>query len=163
MPEEIFLTDAAAIPAKSGLAWAVIHDIARIQTGESILIHAAAGGTGQAAIQIARYLVATVFVTAGSQSKKQLLIDEHGIAEAYIFYSRDTRFAKGINRMIKGRGVDVVIKSLTGESLVASWECIASYGLSIEIGKRDIASNAKLPMFSFCKNASFIGFDASTQ
>ena len=64
--------------------------------------------------------------------------------------------------MTKGRGVDVVINSLTGESLVASWECIASYGRFIEICKRDIASNAKLPMFSFRKNASFTGFDASS-
>ena len=64
--------------------------------------------------------------------------------------------------MAKGRGVDVVIKSLTGESLVASWECIASYGRLIEIGKRDIASNANLPMSTFLKYASITLFDAST-
>ena len=148
IPEGVSLTEAEATPAQFGTAWAAIHDIARIQDGEKILIQAAAGGTGQAAIQIARCFGATIFVTVGSQSKKQLLIDEYGIADDYIFYSRDTSFANGINRMSRRRRVDVVFNSLTGESLVASWECIASHGRFIEIGKRDIASNAKPPMRS---------------
>ena len=125
-------------------------------------MHAGAGGTGQAAIQIAQFLGATVFATVSSQSKKQLLMHEYGVMEAHIFYSRDTTFAKGVQRMTKGRGVDVVINSLAGESLVASWECIASYGRFVEIGMKDIMSNSNLPMFSFRKNASFIGFDGST-
>ena len=154
IPKGMSFTEAAAIPAQFGTAWAVVHNFARIQKGESILIHAAAGGTGQTAIQNARFLGATVFLTVGSQ----LLIDEYEIPENHIFNSRDTSFAKGINRVTEGRGVDVVINSLMGEGLVASWKYIASYGRFIETGKRDIASNSNLPMFPFGKNESFIGF-----
>ena len=162
MPEGMSFVEAAAIPAQFTTAWEVVHEMARLRKGESILIHAGAGGTGQAAIQIARYIGATVFATVGSNIKKALLMEQYGIPEDHIFYSRDIGFAKGIQRVTKGRGVDVVINSLAGLSLEASWECIASYGRFIEIGKKDIMSNSKLPMLSFSKNASFMGFDAST-
>ena len=162
MPEQMSFVEAAAIPAQFGTAWEVVHEMARLRKGESILIHAGAGGTGQAAIQIAQYIGATVFATVGSNAKKALLMEHYDIPGDHIFYSRDISFAKGIQRVTKGRGVDVVINSLAGSSLVASWECIASYGRFIEIGKKDIMSNSNLPMFSFRKNASFMGFDAST-
>lgn len=161
IPDGLSFTEAASIPAQFGTAWEVVHEMARLKKGETILIHAGAGGTGQAAIQVAQYLGATIFATVGSKDKKQLLIDEYGIPETHIFYSRDTSFAKGIKRVTAGRGVDVVINSLAGESLVASWECIARYGRFIEIGKRDIIANASLPMLPFGKNASFMGFDTS--
>lgn len=160
--EGMSFLEATAIPAQFGTAWQVVHEIARIKKNETILIHAGAGGTGQAAIQIAQYLGAEVFATVGSNAKKAVLRDEYGIPEDHIFYSRDTSFAKGIKRMTGGRGVDVIINALAGESLVASWECIASYGRFIEIGKKDILSNSSLPMFPFRKNASFTCFDGST-
>ena len=162
MPEEMSFVEAAAVPAQFGTAWEVVHEMARLRRGESILIHAGAGGTGQAAIQIALYIGATVFATVGSNSKKALLMEHYGIPEDHIFYSRDISFAKGIQRVTRGRGVDVVINSLAGSSLMASWECIASYGRFIEIGKKDILSNSNLPMLPFRKNTSFMGFDAST-
>jgi NADPH:quinone reductase-like Zn-dependent oxidoreductase len=161
IPDEMSFIEAASILAQFGTAWEVLHKMARIQKGETVLIHAAAGGTGQAAIQIAQFLGAIVFATVGSQEKKKLLNEEYGIPEDHIFFSRDTSFAKGIKRVTKGRGVDVIINSLAGESLRASWDCIASYGRFVEIGKKDVVSNANLPMLSFGKNASFMGFDAS--
>ena len=57
--------------------------------------------------------------------------------------------------MTEGRGVDVILNSLVGEGLVASWECLANYGRFIEIGDKDIYSHAKLLMFQFSKNAMF--------
>ncbi|KAL9045613.1 MAG: hypothetical protein Q9214_001371 [Letrouitia sp. 1 TL-2023] len=161
IPEGLSFTEAASIPAQFGTAWETVHEMARLKKGETILIHAGAGGTGQAAIQVAQYLGAIVFATVGSKVKKQLLMDEYRIPETHIFYSRDTSFAKGVKRVTAGRGVDVVINSLAGDSLVASWECIAKYGRFIEIGKRDIMANASLPMLPFGKNASFMGFDTS--
>ncbi len=162
VPEGMSFLDAAAIPAQFGTAWAVVHRMARIKAGETILVHAGAGGTGQACIQIARYFGATLFATVGSPAKRQLLMDEYGIPEEHLFDSRDTSFAKGVKRVTKGRGVDVVINSLVGKSMIASWECIAPYGRFIDISKNDIVSNSNLPMLSFQKNASFIGFDMST-
>jgi len=161
IPDSMSFVEAASIPAQFGTAWEILHEMARLRKGETVLIHAAAGGTGQAAIQITQYLGGTVFATVGSQDKKRLLMEEYGLPEDHIFYSRDTSFAKGVKRMTNGKGVDVVINSLSGESLKASWDCIASYGRFVEIGKRDVVSNSNLPMSSFGKNASFIGFDAS--
>ncbi|MCJ1387139.1 hypothetical protein MMC17_010268 [Xylographa soralifera] len=161
IPKELTFLEAASIPVQFGTAWQVIHHIARIQKNETILIHAGAGGTGQAAIQIAQYHGAEVFATVSSDSKRQILIKEYGVSKDHIFYSRNADFAKGVKRMTKGRGVDIVINALAGDSLVASWECISSYGRFIEIGKKDILSNSSLPMYPFRKNASFTAFDGS--
>ncbi|KAI1411054.1 KR domain-containing protein [Hypoxylon sp. FL1857] len=125
-----------------------------------ILIHSAAGSTGQMAVAIAqRLLGAEVFATVGFNDKKQLLMDRFGIPDDHIFYSRDTSFAHGISRMMDGRGVDVALNSLSGDGLRASWECMAAYGRFVEIGKADIGSNAVLPMGGFARNVSFAGVD----
>ena len=162
IPEGMTFEEAAAIPAQFGTAWEVVYRMARLRSDESILVHAGAQGTGQAAIQIAQYLGAIVFATVGSNEEKALLMEHYQIPEDHIFYSGDASFAKGIMQVTKGRGVDVVINSLAGPSLIASWECIAAYGRFIEISKKEIMSNSDLPMFPFRKNASFMGFDAST-
>ncbi|KAI0184479.1 putative polyketide synthase [Xylaria flabelliformis] len=159
IPESMSFTDAASIPTQFGTAWEVLSERAKLRKGETILIHAAAGGTGQAAVQIAHYIGATVYATVGSTEKKQLLMETYGIPEDRIFYSRNTDFAKGVMRMTAGRGVDVVINSLSGESLVASWGLVADHGRFVEIGKADIAGNSNLPMLPFLRNVSFIGFD----
>lgn len=160
--DDMTFIEAASIPSQFGTAWQAVHGLARLRKGETILIHAGAGGTGQAAIQVSQYLGAEIFATVSSEKKKQVLMNEYGIRADHIFYSRDTSFAKGIMRKTANRGVDVIINSLAGDSLVASWECVAPYGRFIEIGKKDILSNSNLPMYPFRKNASFIGFDGFT-
>jgi acyl transferase domain-containing protein/NADPH:quinone reductase-like Zn-dependent oxidoreductase len=151
--------EAVCIPSQFCTAWYSLVELARLEADESVLIHTGAGGTGQAAIQVAQYIGATIYTTVGSPEKKQLLMQEYGIPESHIFYSRNTSFAKGVMRMTGGRGVDVVLNSLAGDSLVASWECIAPYGRFVEIGKKDILQNSGLPMSMFRKNASFHCFD----
>jgi NADPH:quinone reductase-like Zn-dependent oxidoreductase len=161
IPKQMPLVTAAAIPVQFGTAKEVIHRVARMQSGESILIHAGAGGTGQALIQVAQSLGAVVFATVSSQAKRDVLIKTYNIQESHIFYSRDTSFAQGIQRVTNGRGVDVVVNCLSGDSLLASWECLAPYGRFVEIGLKDIMSNANLPMMKFGSNTSFHGFDGS--
>jgi hypothetical protein len=126
IPDEMSFAEASAFPVVFVTAWYALYDLARLQRGESILIHAGAGGTGQAAIQVAKYLGAEVYVTVGSDEKKSLLMNLYEIHEDYIFYSRDLSFAQGIMRVTGGQGVDVVLNSLSGDSLVASWECVAT-------------------------------------
>lgn len=161
IPDSLSFSTAATIVAPYGTAWMTIHRLARLQAGESILIHAGAGGTGQAAIQIAQSVGATIYLTVSSVAKKHLLMDAYNIPESHIFYSRDTSFASGIKCITSGRGVDVVLNSLNGDELVASWECIAPYGRFVEIGKRDIMDNSGLPMYPFRKNVSFHSFDGA--
>lgn len=159
IPDKMSFTEAAAIPVTFCTAYYSLCEVARLQKGETILIHAGAGGTGQAAIQVATYIGAEIFATVGSLAKKRLLMNVYQLPEDHIFYSRDTSFADGISRMTQGRGVDVVLNSLSGDALVASWESIASYGRFVEIGRKDIDSRGLLPMYPFIKNASFTGVD----
>ncbi|KAL9074826.1 MAG: hypothetical protein Q9161_001964 [Pseudevernia consocians] len=159
IPDEMSYVEASAIPVVFLTSWYAFFDVARLQREESVLIHAGAGGTGQAAIQVAQYIGAEVYTTVGSNEKKALLMTEYNIPEDHIFYSRNTSFAQGVARMTKGRGVDVVLNSLSGEGLIASWECIAPFGRFVEIGKRDILSHGSLPMWQFRNNATFSSID----
>ncbi|KUJ24392.1 uncharacterized protein LY89DRAFT_663132 [Mollisia scopiformis] len=159
IPDSMSFSEAAALPICFGTAYRCLYELAQVQPGDSVLIHSGSGGTGQAAIQLALLLNAEVFVTVGSDTKKKLLIDLYQIPEDHIYYSRDTSFAEYIKRITKGRGVDVVLNSLSGGSLAASWECIASFGHFFEIGKRDIELHSSLSMKPFGNNASFTGVD----
>ena len=118
-------------------------------------IHSGAGGTGQTAIQIAQSIRSEIFVTVSSEEKLLLLMDVYHIPSDHIFYSRDTSFAQDIMRTTHNRGVDVILNSLSGDNLVASWECMAPFGRFIELGKADVESNSKLPLSSFANNVSF--------
>ncbi|KAJ6145233.1 hypothetical protein N7470_009128 [Penicillium chermesinum] len=142
LPDSMDFTTAAAIPTQFVTAWTSLREIGRLTRGESVLIHAGAGGTGQAAVQISQYLGAEVFVTVSSDAKKRLLTTTYGIPEDHIFYSRDTSFAVGVKNATGGRGVNLVLNSLSGDSLLASWDCLAPYGRFVEIGKKDILENA---------------------
>ncbi len=162
LPDNISFSVAAAIPVTFTTAYHALHEIARMHEGESVLIHSAAGGTGQSAVQIAQYIGAEIYATVGSDEKRRLLMDFYGIPEDHIFYSRTTAFAQGVKRMTNGRGVDVILNSLSGEGLIASWECIAPYGRFVEIGKKDIMDGEKLPMQPFSKNVTFSAVDMSS-
>ena len=98
-------------------------------------------------------------MTVGSEEKKKLIVDLYSIAEDHIFFSRDESFAFAVKKMTNGRGVDVVLNSIAGEGLRVSWDCIATFGRFIEIGKRDIYSHASLPMFPFSRNVVFASID----
>lgn len=159
IPVGLSFAEAAALPISFVTTHYALKEFARLQKGETVLIHSASGGTGQSAIQIAKFVGAEVYATVGSDIKKKLIQDLYEIPENHIFCSRNTAFAEEIMRMTQGRGVDVVLNSLSGEGLVASWECIASFGRFVEIGKKDIHSHAKLPMFPFARNVSFGAVD----
>ena len=138
IPEGMDFSTAASLPVIYSTAYYALFDAARIKQGETILIHGAAGGVGQAAIVLAQYLGAEVFATVSSEQKKRLLMEHYNIAEDHIFNSRDDSFAKGVMRMTKEKGVDVVLNSLAGEALRKSWHCIARFGRFIEMGQKDI-------------------------
>lgn len=159
IPSELSLETAAAIMSPGITAYYALDKVAQLRKGEKILIHSAAGGTGQMAIWIARSAGAEIFATVGNDEKKQLLINEFGLAADHIFSSRDTSFSQSVKYMTNQHGVDVVLNSLPGDGLRASWECIAPFGRFIEIGKADIMIDSSLPMASFAKNVSFRAVD----
>ena len=159
IPSDLSFQQASSIPVTGVTVHHALVEFARLQKGESVLIHSAAGGTGQHAIQIAQGIGAIIYVTVGTHEKKALLMERYGIPENHILSSRNTSFAQGIMRLTGNKGVDVILNSLLGELLTASWDCIASFGRFVEIGKKDIHSHAHLPMFPFRKNVSFGAVD----
>jgi acyl transferase domain-containing protein/NADPH:quinone reductase-like Zn-dependent oxidoreductase len=151
--------DAATIPVIYCTAYYSLFDLGRLTRGENVLIHAAAGGVGQAAIILCKMIGAEVFATVGSVAKKEFIMSEYGIPEDHIFYSRDTSFAKAIKRATNSQGVDLVLNSLAGDQLRETWDSLAHFGRFIEIGKRDIVGNSRLEMARFEHNALFASVD----
>lgn len=146
---------------------------------QSVLIHSACGGIGIAAVQIAQILGAEVsltfmrlgeqtinseqvFVTVGTKEKVEYAMDKFGLPRNRIFNSRDTSFLANVLRETNGRGVDVVLNSLSGELLHASWACVAAFGTMIEIGKRDLIGKGQLSMDLFEANRSYMAIDLTT-
>ncbi|KAI1743099.1 putative polyketide synthase [Xylaria scruposa] len=150
---------ASTIPLVFTTALHSLKYLGHLQPGESILIHSACGGVGLAAIQIATWLGATIFATAGTQEKREWLSQQFGIPPTHIYSSRDTQFLSQILEATEQRGVDVVLNSLTGELLHASFEACAPLGRFIEIGKKDIMDSGKLNMATFSRSVCFASFD----
>lgn len=112
-----------------------------------------------AAIQVARMLGAELYVTVGSQEKVKFLMEKFHLPRNRIFHSRDSSFVEGIKRETCGKGIDVVLNSLSGELLHATWSCVAPWGHMVEIGKRDLLGGGKLDMQTFLANRSYTCVD----
>jgi NADPH:quinone reductase-like Zn-dependent oxidoreductase len=159
IPPGMNFEEASTIPVIYCTAFYSLFDLARLEKGERVLIHAAAGGVGQAAVALCQYLGAEIFVTVGSQSKKKHLMETFGLREDHILYSRDTEFATEIMRLTGNAGIDVVLNSLAGDFLQETWKCLSSFGRFIEIGKKDIVNNSYLEMGKFAQNVTFASVD----
>ena len=152
------LTDAqaAAVTTASATAWYGLQDLARIRSGDKVLIHSGTGGVGQAAIAIARAAGAEIFATAGNPKRRQLL---HDMGIKHVYDSRSIEFADQIRHDTDGYGVDIVLNSVTGAAQLAGIKLLALGGRFLEIGKRDIYSNSRLEQFPFRQNLAFYGVD----
>ena len=135
--------------------------LANVQRGQSVLIHSGSGGVGLAAIDLCKYLGAEIYVTVGTDAKREFLAENYGIPKDRMFSSRSTTFAAELMRATNGRGVDVCLNSLTGDMLHESWRCIAENGSFIEIGKKDVLDRNSLSMEPFDRNCSYRALDLS--
>ncbi len=100
-----------------------------------------------------------VYATVGSDEKAQHLMDHFPISSNRIFHSHDETFVGDVRRATQGRGVDIVLNSLSGDLLHASWKCVAEFGKMVELGKRDIAGHGMLEMDIFEANRSYCCVD----
>ena len=156
MPGNMNFETGASIPSVFTTSYYSIHHAARLQKNESILIHSAAGGVGQACIKLAQLIGADIFVTAGSPAKVEFLQKTFGLPRSRILNSRTLSFGHEIMSLTGGKGVDVIINSLAGDALRESWRCLATLGRFIELGKKDAVENSRLEMGPFERSASFI-------
>ncbi|MEU9447030.1 polyketide synthase dehydratase domain-containing protein, partial [Streptomyces sp. NPDC048304] len=127
---------AASTPIVFLTAYYALNDLGALREGERILVHAAAGGVGMAATQLARHLGAEVFGTASTG--KWGTLRAAGLDDRHIASSRDTDFEAAFLAVTDGRGMDVVLDSLAGEFVDASLRLLPRGGRFLEMGKTDI-------------------------
>ena len=159
LPDDMTFRDGAACIITLLTAYYAIVDRARIRNGESILIHSAAGGFGQACIQIARLYGAEIFATVGSETKKDFLVQRYGIRQDHIFSSRSSAFAAQIKSMKNNQGIDIIVNSLSGPALRLSWDCIAPFGRFLDVTKTDMLLAKEVSMLPFSRDACYIGIN----
>ena len=128
--------DAATAPVVFATAYYALSTLADVRPGQRVLVHAAAGGVGMAAVQLARHLGLEVFATA-SRGKWDTL-RAMGFDEDHIADSRSLEFEDKFRAVTGGRGVDVVLDSLAGDFVDASLRLVAPGGVFLEMGKTDI-------------------------
>jgi acyl transferase domain-containing protein/NADPH:quinone reductase-like Zn-dependent oxidoreductase/acyl carrier protein len=155
-PAGMTFEEAATLPVVYLTVYYGLHHLARLQPGERVLIHAATGGVGLAAIQYARLVGAEIFATAGSPEKRALL---HALGVQHVMDSRSLDFADEVLAKTGGEGVDVVLNSLGGEALVRSIGLLRECGRFVELGKRDLEFNAKVGLRPFLRQLSFFAVD----
>jgi NADPH:quinone reductase-like Zn-dependent oxidoreductase len=139
-PGGISFAEAVTVPNAFLTAAVSLIDVAKLRAGQRVLVHAAAGGVGLAAVRLARRLGAEVIGTAGSPEKRAIVLAE---GAAHAFDSRSASFADDVMRVTGGVGVDCVLNSLAGELIAAGMRVVRRGGCFVEIGKQGIWTQAE--------------------
>ena len=140
-PAGLEAAEAAALPIACLTASYGLEELAGLRAGQRVLIHAATGGVGMAALQIARLVGAEIHATAGSEAKRALL---RGLGIAHVYDSRSLDFASQVRAATGGRGVDVVLNALAGDFIEAGLGTLAPGGCFLEMGKREVWPAARV-------------------
>ena len=145
IPDHWTLEQAATVPVVYATVYYALVVRGRIKKGNKVLIHSGSGGVGQAAISVALHHGCEVYTTCGSKEKREYLKQRFPqLTDCNISNSRDTSFEFDIMRATKGRGVDVILNSLSEQKLQASLRVLAQHGRFLEIGKFDLSNNHAL-------------------
>jgi NADPH2:quinone reductase len=132
LPEEVPTETAAGSLLRGITAHMLFHHVRPLQAGDTVLVHAAAGGLGLVLVQWARALGARVIGTAGSRAKAELAL-AHG-AERVVMY-REEDFVAAAREFTGGRGVDFVIDGVGGPTLLRSFDAVRPFGMAASIGQ----------------------------
>jgi acyl transferase domain-containing protein/NADPH:quinone reductase-like Zn-dependent oxidoreductase/nucleoside-diphosphate-sugar epimerase/acyl carrier protein len=136
-PPALSFAEAAGLPIAVMTALFAFERVTVLTGGESVLIHAGAGGVGLAAVRLALAKGAVVYATAGSHEKREYL---RALGVELVMDSRAPGFGEELRAHTRGRGVDVVLNSLTGPFITEGFGSLASNGRFIELGKRNVLS-----------------------
>jgi acyl transferase domain-containing protein/acyl carrier protein len=134
-PANLSIEEAATIPVAFITAEYALNHLAHMSAGDRVLIHAAAGGVGLAAVQLAQRAGAEIFATVGSPAKRAYL---ESIGVAHILNSRSLQFADDVMALTGGEGVDIVLNSLAGDFIERSLSVVRKGGRFLELGKSGI-------------------------
>ena len=154
-PAHLSHVQAASMPIVFATAYAGLVEKARVGRGETVLVHSAAGGIGQAAIQLCQDAGAAVIATVGSAAKRAFLASTYGVTRFADSHSTAAWHADVLS-MTEGGGVDVVLNSLKGDAIPSGLSLLTAGGRFVEIGKVDILANRSLPMSLLLRDISFL-------
>ncbi len=140
-PSSMSFAEAATVPVTFLTAYYALHVLGQVKPGDRVLIHAATGGVGMAAMQIALAAGARVVATAGSDAKRARAME---MGAESVADSRSVQFDETIWRDTNGEGVDIVLNALAGEFIPKSLRLLRAGGRFIEIGKTDVWDEARV-------------------
>lgn len=173
MPQDMGFPEAAALPVQYLTAWHGLFNLAHLQAGETLLVHAAAGGVGIACLQLAGDAGAKVFATVGSRDKLAVVLKDS--PDARVIFYREEDFAPIVMRETGDRGVRVIMDSVGGKTFRRGWHILAPGGRYVLFGAASAvrpgaisklgAALRLLPMLSVCplrmvsSNRGLFGFN----
>ncbi|MFD3471891.1 beta-ketoacyl synthase N-terminal-like domain-containing protein [Streptomyces sp. NPDC058682] len=153
IPSGMTYSQAASLPIAFTTAYDSLVNLAGLSCGERVLIHAAAGGVGLAAMQLAAHLGAEIWATAGNETKRDFV---RNLGATLVMNSRTMDFEK---TAVDAGGVDVVLNSLAGDCIPAGIRTLRPRGRFIEIGRRDILAGTPLDMSLFAEGRTFSAYN----
>lgn len=160
LPEGIDLEQAAACPVVGMLSYMLVHKIARVQQGEVVLVHAAAGGVGTTLIQLLKAAGAgTIIGTVGTSNKKAIALEAG--ADYAINYEEES-FMDHVHTLTNGQGVDVVFDSISGVVAEKSLECLQDYGRLVHFGNSSGETGSFMTKQLHASCRSVLGFSLGT-
>ncbi|MFC4170414.1 MDR/SDR family oxidoreductase, partial [Teichococcus aestuarii] len=155
VPPGLDFAAAATVPVAFLTAIYALENCARLEAGETVLIHGGAGAVGLAALQVAQAAGARIAATAGTPAKRALL---RAAGAELVLDSRDPGFADQL-RAAWPEGVDVVLNSLAGEAMERSLGLVKPFGRFVELGKRDFFENRRVGLRPYRHNLTYFGVD----
>ena len=155
-PDCLDMAEASSVLSVYVTAYYALIHLAKLSRGQRVLIHSAMGGVGQAAIELAKNSGATIYATAGSESKRHQLL-ELGVEAVFDSHSFD--WHEQLMEATENKGVDVILNSLAGRHVSLCLQSLCPGGWHLEIGKVDIYSDSSLHLNVFRKNLRFAAID----
>ena len=140
LPRGLDFIEGASIPLAFLTAWHGLENLARLRSGERVLVHAASGGVGQAAVQLAHRAGAVVLATASPEKHDAV----RALGVRHVMSSRTADFRDGVLAATDGHGVDVILNCLSGELIDAGVGCLTAGGRFVELGKLGIWDAARM-------------------
>ncbi|MCW4386079.1 NADPH:quinone oxidoreductase family protein [Salinibacterium sp. SYSU T00001] len=153
-PEGLTDAEASALIIGHQTGWFGLHRRGQLQAGETLLVHAAAGGVGTAAVQLGKAAGATVIGVVGSEAKRQVALDA---GADVVVNRRDEDFVAVVNEHTGGRGADVIYDPVGGETFQRSTKCIAFEGRIIVVGFAGGEIQSAKANHALVKNYSVVG------
>jgi NADPH2:quinone reductase len=156
LPEGLGFDEAAAVPLQGLTAYHALKTMGRLREGESVLVHAAAGGVGTLAVQMAKLMGAgTVIATASSGEKLDLALSLG--ADVLVNYAEED-WPQEVRKATGGRGVDVILEMVGGDFVEQGLSCMAEFGRMVVFGAASGERSKLVPQSLMLKNHTVSGF-----